>query len=261
MTNRLNEKWTVISGLFCAAGLVIVFGGAAMISLPADASGNLQGPPSESVTTQPAGVRLNADSPPESDEVEDDDENAGRQTPARRRSKRDLVDPELLEELSGGKSSAKDAVEETVSRMRQASQRIAADHDVGRETRRIQKEILSGLDAMIEAAERSAASSKQNPSARRKTARPRKDDRPQQQDRKSRAGSANRRGGGTTERGGQAIENKDRPDRTDLARRWGFLPEQEREALLQGLDESFMPKYRDEITRYYQNLAIEASRE
>ncbi len=130
------------------------------------------------------------------------------------------------------------------------------------EFRPLQKEIVSGLDAMIVAAENAASSAKKNPNNKRKASRPQKDGRQQQQqDRKSTPGTANRRGGGTTERGNKSIEKKEPLDRSDLARSWGFLPEQERETLLQGLDESFMPKYREEIARYYRNLAIEAARE
>lgn len=180
---------------------------------------------------------------------------------SRRRAKRNLIDPELVKDLEGGQTSARDAVEETVTRMRQVAERISSHRDIGSDTRRMQKEIVSGLDAMIEAAENAASSAKKNPNNKRKASRPQKDGRQQPQDRKSTPGTASRRGGGTTERGNKSIENKEPLDRSDLARSWGFLPEQEREALLQGLDESFMPKYREEIARYYRNLAIEAARE
>ncbi len=42
---------------------------------------------------------------------------------------------------------------------------------------------------------------------------------------------------------------------------WGHLPERLREQMLQGSSGEFLPKYREEIERYYQRLAEEEARE
>ncbi len=179
-----------------------------------------------------------------------------------RRSSDDVVDEELVRDLFGGGSGARDDVDETLSRMKRSADRLADGYDTGDATQRIQSQILAGLDRMIAAAEKSATTPKPSPSSRRKMGQPRRGEPKKQRasEDPSAAGNANRKGGGTSEKGGGA-DSKKNGDRADLARQWGFLPEQDRESVMQGMDESFMPRYREEIMRYYRNLPIEAARE
>ena len=179
-----------------------------------------------------------------------------------RRSRDDVVDEELVRDLFGGGSGARDDVDETLSRMKRSADRLADGYDTGDATQRIQSQILSGLDRMIAAAEKAATSPRPSPSSRRKMGQPRRGETKKQRasEDPSAAGDANKKGGGTSEKRGVA-ESKKNGDRADLGRQWGFLPEQDREAVMQGMDESFMPRYREEIMRYYRNLPIEAARE
>lgn len=175
----------------------------------------------------------------------------------------DIVDADLVEELLGGRSTARDSVETTLLKMKQTAERLSDENDMGRKTLRMQKQILDGIDAMIETAEKTASSSQQKSKSRRASARPSKGTKKETtQGRKSAAKDSSKQGTGTQETDPKAADKKGTPsDRTDLARRWGFLPDQDRDEVMQGLDEAFMPKYREEITRYYRNLAIEAAKE
>lgn len=174
----------------------------------------------------------------------------------------DLIDPELVEQLSGGGTTARDSVESTLDQMKSAAIRLRDQYDAGPMTQRLQERAIAGIDQMITAAEQSASSPKQA-SRRRSTAKPRRAEQKGEQSReKSTDGAANQKGGGTTEKSDGRVEKQAKDaERADLARRWGFLPEQDRDAVLEGFDEDFMPRYRDEILRYYRNLSVEASRE
>ena len=43
----------------------------------------------------------------------------------------------------------------------------------------------------------------------------------------------------------------------EATRGWGFLPERDRDEIIQGFEETFMSKYREQIERYYRLLARE----
>lgn len=188
-----------------------------------------------------------------------------RKKPTRRMSRPvdDVIDFELVEELSGGRSSARDTVDVMLSKMKRATGLLRDQFDAGEETQLLQKNIVSGIEGMIDTAEKSALSGKPSGKKRKSSVRPPKaGQKPEKQEKKPASGGTGKKGGGAQEKSGKSVEKEGKEaDKADLARRWGFLPEQDREALLQGFDENFMPKYRDEIMRYYRNLSVEAQAE
>ena len=68
-------------------------------------------------------------------------------------------------------------------------------------------------------------------------------------------------GGGAADGVAKAARRKAKPDKTDLARQWGFLPQHDRMEVSQGFDEEFLPRFHEQILRYYRDLAREAGEE
>ena len=50
-------------------------------------------------------------------------------------------------------------------------------------------------------------------------------------------------------------------DRAEVRRGWGFLPQRDREAIVQGSNEEFHAKYREYIERYYRAIAERAKQD
>jgi hypothetical protein len=137
--------------------------------------------------------------------------------------------------------------------MQRAQERLSVRFDAGEETQRIQAQILEDLDEAIRTAKKMQSSGKrstQKSEARRAGRRldpgSTADGR---QDSKNADGEegAPMRGNVTDPRLGGPIE--------DTARGWGHLPERDREAVIQGMDEKHRQQYEDSIRRYYESLA------
>src|SRR5262249_12461951 len=50
-------------------------------------------------------------------------------------------------------------------------------------------------------------------------------------------------------------------ERPDGRRGWGFLPQRDREAIVQGSNEEFQPRYREYIEQYYRAIAERAEQD
>ncbi|MEK6643923.1 MAG: hypothetical protein AABZ08_08440 [Planctomycetota bacterium] len=182
--------------------------------------------------------------------------------PASQPTTRPAIDQELVKKLLGGESSTLDTVESTLAEMKAASARLAENHDVGPQTQQSQKRIVEGIDQLIEQARRNRASSSSQQTARR-PAEPKAGDRKQQSSaRKSDASDP-----GKTGKGGMGAPANDKKatatradDKAELSRGWGYLPLRDRQEVSQGFDEQFMGKYREEIIRYYRDLAKAAEK-
>jgi hypothetical protein len=174
-----------------------------------------------------------------------------------------VVDERLVRKLLGGESSALDTVETTLARMDEAAERLADRLDPSDDTQTIQKEILAGLDQMIQAAEQNRAGQSKNNQARRSAGRRSSGRRPGRAGVKpgsAKSVPAAKGGHGDADRGKRSQSSTDDGEKSDLARQWGFLPQRDRLEVAQGFDEEFLPKFREQIQRYYRRLAEEAQR-
>ncbi len=172
------------------------------------------------------------------------------------------IDEALVEKLLGGESTVLDTVEAALTNMQQASIRLSDQLDPGRETQLLQKEIIKGLDELIEQASKTQTSPEQGGVRR-------KGDRSDEKSRQTRRSGA--KAAGDANRPAQAAEAKQQDraggaekrtlSKSDLERRWGYLPPRDRDEVMQGFDDRFLPRYRAQIERYYQRLAEEAAQE
>ncbi|MFQ5429266.1 MAG: hypothetical protein ACE5E1_03050 [Phycisphaerae bacterium] len=175
-----------------------------------------------------------------------------------------VVDEDLVRRLLGGRTTALDTVEQTLARMDEAAKRLTDRLDPGEKTQAIQKEILDGLDQLIETARQSRAGRTRKRSVRRRSdrSRPGQDARRVRRDTRSDQSIPAPKGGrGAADTGRRTDRKKTGLEKADLARRWGFLPQRDRDELTQGFGETFLPKYREQILRYYRELARAAEKE
>lgn len=171
------------------------------------------------------------------------------------------IDEQLVKKLLGGESSVLDTVQTTVADMDQAAKRLNDSADAGRQTQHLQKKIVDDIDQLIEQARRNRTGGSPSQANRRPPERRTPGRRPGTDGKGT--GSAARPATSDSSASGDSSKeaSKQRPsDKAELSRGWGFLPQREREEISQGFDEKFHEKYRDEIIRYYQDLAKPSSR-
>lgn len=184
-----------------------------------------------------------------------DDSRTTASQPATRPSDAAAVDPELVRRLLGGEPTTLDTVERTLSDMKRAMELLVDEHDCTARTQDVQRDVVAGLDKLIDEAKKQLVAGRESGSYRR----PREGRPSPQRDEDSgttpRAGA----GGGPSARAGTSEGGKgggdENGDRDKLSRGWGYLPMRDREEIAQGFDEEYMTKYREQIARYYRVLA------
>lgn len=154
--------------------------------------------------------------------------------------------------------SVEEALQRIESLMDASARRLAEEFDTGDGTQDVQTEVIEALDDAIRASarqQRDARQSKQSKSESRSAGRrsektsggsEKPSDRPPAQDSKQAA------------RGGGPAPSSAPGDRAEVRRGWGFLPQRDREAIMQGSQEEFSAKYREQIERYYRAIAERA---
>jgi hypothetical protein len=158
----------------------------------------------------------------------------------------------LIERLRG--EAGDDGVLTRILRnMQRAQERLSVRFDAGEDTQRIQAQILQDLDEAIRTAKQMQSSGKRSTqkseprrAGRRLEPGATADGRPDATSASGEEG-APMRGTVTEPRLGGPIE--------DTARGWGHLPERDREAVIQGMDEKHRQQYEESIRRYYESLA------
>lgn len=160
---------------------------------------------------------------------------------------------ELIERLRGGDGSGDGVFTRVLRNMQRSQERLKIKFDAGEETQRIQAQILDDLDEAIRTAKQMQSSGKrtrQKSETRRAGKRhdpsTTADSRQEQKSATGEEGTA-MKGSPTEPRLGGRIE--------DTARGWGHLPERDREAVIQGMNETHRRQYEDPIRRYYESLA------
>ena len=172
-----------------------------------------------------------------------------------------LADDSTAENLGRRLLEGKDANDESdpmnriLDLMNRTADRMHQRFDAGPETQVMQQRIIKQLDDAIKLAlqnrsKMSAASStgsdrRTMPDANRAKARSDTAKTGRQSDSPTRPGAVSD-GMKDRARGGAFRESR---------RRWGRLPQRDREQIMQGLDDSFVEPYRDLIEAYYESLA------
>jgi hypothetical protein len=183
------------------------------------------------------------------------------QTPAPTSQPAPQIDPELVRKLLGGKSAVADDAQDALTAMSDAANRLHDDLDPGDKTQELQKRILERIDRLIEQAGKDSGVSPQKSKSRRR-AEPKPTGRPNKARSEQAAAGAMPppKPPGATTAPADDKESKKR-DKAALSRRWGYLPDRDRDEIFQGFDDDFHAKYRREISRYYEELAEQAAKE
>lgn len=197
--------------------------------------------------------------PPASTQPVEHESHATR-APAATQSSRASRD-EMVRKLLGGESTVVDQVDRMLQDMGEASTRLTAQLDAGSQTQAAQRRALEGLDVLIrQAGENRRASpqtSRVRPRGERDAQRRRTPDE-RKQTNQGKGGQAQRGGPGAAGGAGEDSANK-KAAKAEMVRGWGYLPGRERDEVIQGFDEEFLAKYREQIMEYYRRLAEAAS--
>ena len=146
--------------------------------------------------------------------------------------------------------------DQAVADMKRAADRLGFEQDPGIDTQRLQQDVITKLERMIEQLQNQQSSSSSRQSGQQKEQ--------AKQDVGSKPGEQQAAGGGNnpaTTVGPPGQVNPHETGESALAERvdaWGNLPPRLRDGLLQGLEDRFSPLYRDLTELYYQRLAEDA---
>lgn len=160
--------------------------------------------------------------------------------------------------LLEGRSSDVLVHEKLLAAMAEAQRRLLDEADNGVETHDALRRSLAAIDELIELAKSNESPSQQQQAgaARQGRTSARPQSRPADGREAGRAGKAQPARTAANE-GPGAKDRRGLHDAADLQRRWGALPQRDREEILQGLDEEFPMRYRDYIEDYYRSIAEE----
>ncbi len=164
---------------------------------------------------------------------------------------------EMVRKLLGGQSTAVDQVEQMLDSMGEAADRLTSQGDAGPQTQAAQRRVLEGLDSLIRQAGENRKASPQSSRVRPRGERDGQRRRPpneQKPPNPGKGGLAQRGGPGAAGGAGEDSAGK-KAVKAEMARGWGFLPGRERDEVMQGFDEEFLAKYREQIMDYYRRLA------
>lgn len=174
------------------------------------------------------------------------------------------IDEELARRLLGGKTSEMDAGERLLEAMSRAARLLEERGDAGEATQEAQQAAMAAIDKLIEQAQSrrgleqgrstSERSGAQRPTGRR-TGEPRENQQPRGT---GDPAQGNQAGRGAPQQDDPKEESRRRAEKGEMSRGWGFLPPRARDELIQGFDEAFPPKYREQVIEYYRNLAERA---
>ena len=147
-----------------------------------------------------------------------------------------------------------------LSLMGESALRLSEAKDAGKETQHMQSEALAALDEAIAEARRNLNQASSSARPTQGESRRAGQVSPTSQDPDKSAGNRPARSAArdSAAAGGDAKKRKPLRDQAELRRGWGYLPERDREAILQGAGEEIDERYRDEIVRYYRAIAEQA---
>lgn len=170
----------------------------------------------------------------------------------------DADDAKKLSEKLRQKNAEKptdDVMASIITDMGVAADRLSKDFDAGDETLAVQARIVEQLDRAIKASIRQGTPSDGS-------SKPRSDKRTKPQDGTRSRGTSQQQKGESSRRQGQTaiVDQPDADDPEafrDRLRKWGNLPERDRDEVIQGVREESIPRFRKWVDRYYRALGEE----
>jgi hypothetical protein len=170
------------------------------------------------------------------------------------------LDRQLLDQLGQGEDLGSESSDPflVIGRQMRTAEELIGRRDASATTQRIQQQIVTDLDQLIEQMNKQCAGG-QSSSAGKPSPSPDKQGKPG-----SKAGSGENRGGSKPARESETrVGQNDASDARlaqvmeTLKQVWGHLPPRVREQMQSGMAEEFLPKYERLIEQYYQRLAEE----
>ena len=167
-----------------------------------------------------------------------------------------------LEELPKAKPGKRLPVEPIIKEMQRAS-KLISEQKTGKETQQIQREVVRNLEELIQLIESSPGKTIQRMSSGKESESPTQSE--QKQTQKDQEGKNQQKGEQLSQ--GPAKKSTDRQNQGkatsgQLADRnayikdaWGHLPPAMRQQLLNIYTEKFLPRYEEQVKRYYEALA------
>jgi hypothetical protein len=145
---------------------------------------------------------------------------------------------------------AGEAFQQAVSLMDQVAQRLTGDTNLGLDTQRMQEDIISKLDMVIESAQNNS-----NPSSGSSSSQSSQQDQPNQQQAQE-EGSPDPSGEGEESSNPPGLQEGELSEaQAPIGAGWGNLPQRVRELLTQGLNDNYSELYRKLTEEYYRTLA------
>ena len=169
--------------------------------------------------------------------------------------------------LLEGKGDEGDVAKETLAAMTEAADRLERHGAADDRTLAVQGRVLTGLDRMIEDARQSKSGGNSRSKGQGATRRKAPGEPPPPGSGAAKSESAAR--SAASQPAGSPknppvpghAKKPDRAGKAELQRGWGYLPQRERDQIIQGFDDEFMSKYEAEILDYYKRLAREGAEE
>ncbi|MCC6951028.1 MAG: hypothetical protein IT433_06235 [Phycisphaerales bacterium] len=145
--------------------------------------------------------------------------------------------------------------EQAVALMQDVVARLNQESDAGLETQRLQQDILTKLDALIDAAQQNQQNQRQRSRSRQQQEQQQAQQMQQQSQQAQQQAQTNQAGDPNVPRQDGAL----RAPPAGSAASWGNLPEHVRNALTQGRSDRFSSLYQQLTERYYRRLAEDRS--
>ena len=189
-------------------------------------------------------------------------------TRSREQAAADGMDDELVRKLlnrAAGQGENEEVVQRILRLMEASRLRLGGRFDPGDQTQKIQKRILEEMDEAIKRSRQSRPRSPQQKQQRASRSGERRRRGQRQQQKKDQQGKGQQTAAGKDAAGdehaskGQAKSGEKNKRAAVTARSWGNLPPRDREAVLQGIKDDVLPKFRALIDRYYKALSASAN--
>jgi hypothetical protein len=250
--------------IICALAGVVMLGayGSPALAQANDTTGGDQpsldellelGQDSEPADDQPARPREDGPDAPSTSQ----DDAGQKPEPTQETSPEDKSFEDLRQRLQ--QEAKDDPFASAVEQMQTVAQRLGQKRDAGRNTQRLQQDILKKLDQVLAKARQQRGGGRQNQKQQQQGRQNQGGQKPggqrqsQQQASQGAKASAQQPTGQSGEAGSTAAT--DAEAMKALRRQWGNLPPRLRSELSEGLDDPFSPIYRSMTEEYYQRLA------
>ncbi|HEY1684160.1 MAG TPA: DUF4175 family protein [Tepidisphaeraceae bacterium] len=169
----------------------------------------------------------------------------------------DLANQLLTEQPADHSDNDDQSIPMLGNRMARTSQRLGINHDPGQTTQAIEQNILKGLDQLIaQARNQQAQSSPQNQQQQEQQQNPQIAQNPQQSQQSSQSPAhANSPARSSNVNGSAQTQTDLSQDIRQNMRQWGGLSDRQRQAILEGANDTVIEKYKTLVDDYYRDLA------